>query len=137
EHLIYHATWFTDCVLQTVPIAYNDYLHTGDIRAVRHHYDALKAKLLLPLREANGLISTRTGKQTDELKKAIHLMDKSLNDLVDWPHKGGFGGSVPGGADGLVFTTYKPVVNALRYKASCDVARLAAATGKTADVRQQ
>jgi len=126
EHLIFNGTWFTDCILHTVPMAYNDYLHTGDIRMVQHQYENLKAKLLLPLRENNGLISTRTGKQSPDLMKEIHAIRRSLADLVDWPHGGE--------TDSFVFTTYNAVVNALHYKALCDMAILADLLGKNNDV---
>jgi len=126
EHLIFNGTWFTDNILHTVPIAFNDYLYTGDIRMVQHQYENLKAKLLLPLREANGLMSTRTGKQSPELMKEIHALRGSMADLVDWPHGGE--------TDGFVFTTYNAVVNALHYKALCDMAKIAKLLGKNDDV---
>jgi len=132
EYVLRHATWFTDCVLQTVPIALVDFLHTGDLRFVRDNYSELFAKLLIPLREANGLISTRTGRQTPAFKESIFLLDKSLNDLVDWPHPSR---AAPGETDGFVFTTYNAVVNAFHFKALRDMARLAGELGKTADVR--
>lgn len=125
EHLIFHGTWFTDCILQTVPMAYNDYLYTGDIRMIQHQYENLKAKLLLPLRDINGLMSTRTGKQSPALMKDIHALRGSLNDLVDWPH-----GTE---TDGFIFTTYNAVVNALHYKALCDMYILANVLEKKAD----
>src|SRR5690606_12285969 len=93
----------------------------------------LKAKLLLPLREANGLISTRKGKQTNELMRAIHYRGESLRDIVDWPHTGGFGMVGNGETDGFVFTDYNAVVNAFHYKALKDMAKLATALGRDAD----
>src|SRR5690606_36330230 len=93
----------------------------------------LKAKLLLPLREANGLISTRKGKQTKELMSAVHYRGDSLRDIVDWPHTGGFGMVGNGETDGFVFTDYNAVVNAFHYKALQDMAKLAATLGYDAD----
>src|SRR5690606_17426010 len=109
EYLMHHATWPTEWILQSVLMAYNDYLYTGDIRSVRYHYDDLKAKLLLPLRETNGLISTKTGKQTKQLMQSIHYQGDSLRDIVDWPHTGGFGmvGNVE--TEGSVFTDYNEI----------------------------
>src|SRR5690606_28846065 len=103
EYLLHHATWPTEWILQSVLMAYNDYLYTGDIRSVQQHYDDLKAKLLLPLREGNGLISTRKGKQTPQLMEAVHYRGDSLRDIVDWPHTGGFGMVGNGETDGFVF----------------------------------
>ena len=133
EYLLHHATWPTEWILQSVLMAYNDYLYTGDIRSVSHHYDILRAKLLLPLRESNGFISTRQGKQTKDLMKAIHYAGDSLRDIVDWPHTGGFGMVGNGETDGFVFTDYNAVVNAFHYKALCDMARLAEALGRGED----
>ncbi|MEC3880488.1 alpha-L-rhamnosidase C-terminal domain-containing protein [Parapedobacter sp. 10938] len=133
EYLLHHATWPTEWILQSVLMAYNDYLYTGDIRSVEYHYDDLKAKLLLPLREGNGLISTRKGKQTPQLMEAVHYRGDSLRDIVDWPHTGGFGMVGNGETDGFVFTEYNAVVNAFHYKALCDMAELAEALGREAD----
>lgn len=133
EHLLHNATWPTEWILQSVLMAYNDYLYTGDIRFTKHYYEDLKAKLLLPLRSDNGLISTKTGKQTKQLMRSIHYQGDSLRDIVDWPHTGGFGMVGNGETDGFVFTTYNAVVNAFHYKALRDMAKLAMAAGKADD----
>ncbi len=136
EYLIRNATWPTEWILQSVLMAYNDYLHTGDLRSARHYYDDLKAKLLLPLREPNGLISTTTGKQTPELLKSIHFKGKALRDIVDWPHTGGFGMEGNGETDGFVFTDYNAVVNAFHYKALRDMQHLATALNRPDDANE-
>ncbi|WP_090602058.1 alpha-L-rhamnosidase-related protein [Parapedobacter koreensis] len=133
EYLLHHATWPTEWILQSVLMAYNDYLYTGDIRWVNHHYGDLRAKLLLPLREANGLISTKSGKQTKALMQAVHYPGDSLRDIVDWPHTGDFGMAGNGETDGFVFTAYNAVVNAFHYKALTDMAKLAGALGRRDD----
>lgn len=135
EYLLHHATWPTEWILQSVLMAWNDYLYTGDIRSARHHYNDLKAKLLIPLEGENGLISTRTGKQSPELLKAIHYNGKELRDIVDWPHSGilGLGKSEGGETDGFVFTDYNTVINAYYYKALRDMQQLAAALGNSED----
>ncbi|MGK6350015.1 alpha-L-rhamnosidase C-terminal domain-containing protein [Parapedobacter sp. DT-150] len=133
EYLLRHATWPTEWILQSVLMAYNDYVYTGDVRSVRTHYADLKAKLLLPLRETNGLISTKRGKQTPALMKAIHYQGDSLRDIVDWPHTGGFGMVGNGETDGFVFTTYNAVVNAFHYRALRNMAELATTLGEDDD----
>jgi len=133
EYLLHHATWPTEWILQSVLMAYNDYLYTGDLRSVKHFYDDVRAKLLLPLRDKNGLLSTQTGKQTPELMKSIHYGGESLRDIVDWPHTGAFGMSGNGETDGFVFTDYNAVVNAFHYKALTDMAEMATALGKIND----
>ena len=111
DYLIYHPTWPTEWSLQNILIAWNDYLYSGDDRLVRKLYPQLKAKLLTDLARPDGLISTRTGKQTPHFLKSIHFEqfneDLKLKDIVDWPQ--------PGETDGFVFTDYNAVVNAFYY----------------------
>lgn len=135
EYLLHHATWPTEWILQSVLMAWHDYLYTGDIRSARHHYNDLKAKLLIPLEEANGLISTRTGKQNAGLMEAVHYNGKELRDIVDWPHSGilGLGKAEAGETDGFVFTDYNAVVNAYYYKALNDMQQIAEALGNNED----
>lgn len=135
EYLIRHATWPTEWILQSVLMAWNDYLYTGDIRSVRAFYGDLKAKTLSDLEDANGLISTRTGRQNSRLMERIHFGGKELRDIVDWPHTGilGLGKTEGGETDGFVFTDYNAVVNAYYYKALTDMAALADAVGEQGD----
>lgn len=122
-YLIKNATWPTEWSLQNLLVAWNDYLYSGDIRAVKALYPQLKPKTLLALARPDGLISTRTGKQDQAFVKSINLArfnaDSVLTDIVDWPQKGGFGlpPSAPGEVDGFVFTHYNAVVNAFYYQA--------------------
>jgi alpha-L-rhamnosidase len=124
EYLIYHPTWPTEWILQSVLIAWNDYLYTGDIRSAKNNYDNLKAKSLTALEEPNHLISTLNGKVTKDVLASIHF-DGVLRDIVDWPH----------GAetDGFVFTKYNAVVNAYYYKSLTVMQKLAIDLGNTAD----
>lgn len=135
EYLLHHATWPTEWILQSVLMAWHDYLYTGDIRSARHHYNDLKAKLLIPLEGENGLISTRTGKQNASLMQAIHYNGKELRDIVDWPHSGilGLGKAEGGETDGFVFTDYNTVVNAYYYKALTGMQQIAEALGNKED----
>jgi alpha-L-rhamnosidase len=123
DYLVYHATWPTEWSLQNLLIAWYDYLYSGDIRTARALYPELKAKVLLALARPDGLISTRTGKQTPEFTKSIHFETfdgkATLQDIVDWPQKGvlGLGKKEAGETDGFVFTDYNAVVNAFHYQA--------------------
>lgn len=135
EYLMHHATWPTEWILQSVLMAYNDYLYTGDLRSAAHYYNDLKAKTLTMLEESNGLISSRKGKQNPELLKSIYFNGKELRDIVDWPHGGILGLSAKdmGESDGFVFTDFNAVVNAYYYKALIDMHKLAEALGKVDD----
>lgn len=135
EYLIRHATWPTEWILQSVLMAMNDYMYTGDLRSAKEYYKDLQAKTLVALEDANGLISTRTGKQNPNFLQSIHYHGDALKDIVDWPHSGilGLGKEDVGETDGFVFTDYNAVVNAYYYKALCSMADLSEALGYTAD----
>ena len=126
DYLIYHPTWPTEWSLQNILMAWNDYLYSGDQRLAAKLYPQLKAKMLTALARRDGLISTRTGKQTPEFLQSIHFAqfyaDAKLKDIVDWPQ--------PGETDGFVFTDYNAVVNAFYYADLEVMAKLATALGK-------
>lgn len=134
-YLTEHATWPTEWSLQLVLIAWYDYLYTGNDEAVRYFYEILKAKTLMELTGGNGLISTRTGKQTPEFLKSIGFTGKELRDIVDWPQTGilGLGKNEPGETDGYVFTDYNTVVNAFHFKSLLIMAQIAEQMGKKED----
>lgn len=117
EYLIHEATWPTEWIMQSVIMAWNDYLYTGNTVSLERYYEDLQSKTLLSLKETNGLISTKTNKQTPELLQSIHFKGKALRDIVDWPQSGVLGveKSEAGEADGYVLTTYNTVVNAYHY----------------------
>jgi hypothetical protein len=135
EYLIHHPTWPTEWIMQSVLMGWADYLYTGNPASLQRFYEDLKAKTLSGLKESNGLISTRTGKQTPALLQAIHYKGKQLSDIVDWPQSGilGLEKSSPGEADGFVFTDYNTVVNAYHYEALRLVSLIAGVLGHTGD----
>ncbi|MDR2763747.1 MAG: family 78 glycoside hydrolase catalytic domain [Tannerella sp.] len=135
EHLIRHPTWPTEWIIQSVLMAWTDYLYTGNRTSLQRFYDDLKAKSLLGLKESNGLISSRTGKVTPELLQSIHFTGGSFSDIVDWPQRGilGLGKKEPGESDGFVFTEYNTVVNAYHCEALRLLSLIAGALGKAAD----
>ena len=135
EYLIQNPTWPTEWPLQSIWLAWNDYLFTGNREFLLKYYSDLKAKTLLPLADESGLISTRTGKQSPEFLAGIHLKNGALRDIVDWPQSGtaGVGKSEPGETDGFVFTNLNTVVNAYHFHALQLMAQSAVALGKMDD----
>ena len=117
-HLLEHPTWPTEWILQAIPIAWNDWMFSGDDSFVREHYALLKARTLLALRTDSGLISTTTGLQTPEFLASINRT-APIRDIVDWPHTGGTGLAKGQGGedDGYVYTDCNTVVNAWFYHA--------------------
>lgn len=125
EHLITTPTWPTEWILQSVLIAWNDYLYTGDTQSAKYNYHDLKAKSLVALEDSTGLISTLNGKLTKDVLASVHFAGGPLKDVVDWPH----------GAetDGFVFAKYNAVVNAFYYRALIIMKKLADDLGNVAD----
>ncbi len=140
-YLIDHPTWPTEWSLQNVLMAWNDYLYTGDLGYLKKYYPELQLKMLMPLEESNGLISTLTGKQTKEFLATIHITKafdgkQDLKDIVDWPRGGGFIGKekqYEGEIDGFVFCKLNAVVNAFYYRNLVLMSRFAKVMGKDAD----
>lgn len=117
EYLLQHPTWPTEWILQAITIAWYDYLYTGDSRSLKASYELLKPRVLMALREKNGLISTSTGLQTPEFVKSIR-MNREIMDIVDWPHykPNQKKREVMGEADDFYFTDYNAVTNAWHYE---------------------
>lgn len=132
EYLMTHATWPTEWILQSLLLAWADYLYTGNSESVATYYEDLKAKTLVDLARDDGLISTQTGLVTDDVLSAIHL-DGNLRDIVDWPAASFGGDGVPGERDGYVLTDINTVVNAFHYRALVIMADIAHVLGEDTD----
>ena len=134
DYLIDYPTWPTEWILQSILMVWYEYLYTGDIQLIQRHYDLLKARTMLSLRQENGLISTKKG-QTQEFLSSIGYRGKSIRDIVDWPQSGAFGigKKEAGEADGYQLTDHITVVNAYHYEALRLVAQMARILGKSAD----
>jgi hypothetical protein len=137
EYLINRPTWPTEWILQSVLMAWNDYLYTGNKESLQHFYTDLKAKALLPLADESGLISTKTGKVTPEVLESIHFKG-TLKDIVDWPQTGilGLGKNEPGETDGFIFKEVNTVVNAYHYRAVYLLSQIAGALNQESDEKQ-
>ena len=132
DYLLDHPTWPTEWILQTVLMAWYDYLYTGDTRLLEARYDILKNHTLIGLRQPNGLVSTRVQPQDESFLQGISRT-QPIRDIVDWPQgKGSFGlpGSSPGEADFFEFTDYNAVVNAYHYATLCCMQRIAEALAR-------
>ena len=118
ECLIHKPTWPTEWILQSVLMAWEDYMHTGNSESLEHFYNELKDKTLIALSDENGFISTRSGKVTPEVLESIYFKG-TLRDIVDWPHTGilGLNKGEGGESDGYVFEDVNTVVNAFHYRA--------------------
>lgn len=132
-HLLEHPTWPTEWILQSVLIAWYDYLYTGDTRVLDAQYDLLCRHTLLSLKGPNGLISTKAAPQDEAFLSGIRRPE-AIRDIVDWPQgHGSFGlaDSDPGEADFFEFKDYNTVVNAYHYETLVLMGRIAEAIGRT------
>lgn len=134
EYLMHKPTWPTEWILQSVLMAWYDYMYTGNIHSLSYFYEDLKAKTLFELADEQGFISTRTGRITPAVLDAIHFSGE-LRDIVDWPHTGilGLEKEEGGETDGFVFTHINTVVNAFHYRAITLMSRIALLLGKEKD----
>lgn len=142
--LLDHASWPTEWQMHMVLMAWEYYMQTGDIALLKDRYEDLKRKSLIALTDENGLISTRTGKKTQEFLNSINFPGRSaqFRDIVDWPQGAPKGEKKPGGhrspqeggeTDGYVYTDYNTVVNAFHYRCLVLMGRIAKELGNHED----
>jgi hypothetical protein len=97
----------------------------------------------MPLAGSNGLISTRTNKQTKEFLESIHIIKDfdgkhGLKDNVDWPQVSDYIGNekeYKGETDGFVYNDYNSVVNAFYYRDLILMNNIARVLNKTNDAK--
>ena len=128
ESLILRASWPTEWIMFSVLMAWQDYLHTGELSSVREFYPDLKAKTLYALRRADGLISTVEPAMPKEVEKAVHYDSAGwgnvIHDIVDWP---------AGERDGHEMKPVNTVVNAFHCRALELMSKLAKALKEVED----
>jgi hypothetical protein len=121
EYFIHHPTWPTEWILHTVLLFYYDFLYTGDIQLVSEYYDVLKLKTLIDLEREDGLISSKSGKLTDELMQKLGFKPgtRKIQDIVDWPPSQDVAkwklATPQGERDGYEMVDINTVVNSFHY----------------------
>lgn len=114
-----NPTWPAEYGLYQVMNVWNDYQYTGDKSLLTKVYSQLKASrndLFVHDIDANGLV--RNDNTASSTMNAV---------LVDWPQTE---------RDDYVFGSYDTVLNAIAYGAYTDMAKIAGATGNSADQAQ-
>lgn len=148
EYLIQRPTWPTEWHLQSVMMAWVDYLYTGDRTSIETFYDDLVAKTLIDLAREDGLISTAAEGRSPQVEARVRaliergVLHARLRDIVDWP-PATFGApasadanapanpGVPGECDDYDMRPVNTVVNAFHAHALDLMARIASALGRT------
>jgi hypothetical protein len=87
EYLLAHPTWPTEWRLQSVLLAWNDFLWSGDDTSLRKNYDQLKARAMTGRRTGDGLFTGFASRGNPP----------GLEDIIDWPavERDGYDMSMP------------------------------------------
>ncbi len=145
EFQILYSSHWTDYILQVLMIAWEDYMHTGDVSSLYNFYDDLKEKTLYRLARQDGLISTRTGLVTQEILNAVHLNETeysrqkkenpTFRDLVDWPQKNlnakkeSWQYGIKGETDDFDFRNINTVINSYHYQSLVIMSKISKVLG--------
>jgi hypothetical protein len=118
EFLLEHPTWPTEWRLQSVILAWNDFLWSGDDASLRRNYETLKGRAMIERRTADGLFRGYQSRSNPP----------GIEDIIDWPavERDGYDMNVPA----------KTVVTAFHYQALVLLEKIAAHLGKTDDARE-
>ena len=139
EYFMSHPTWPTEWQLHVVLMAYQDFCYSGDTQLLKKYYEQLKTKTLIDLAREDGLISTTTGKVTDEFMQKLGFTDSKqrLKDIVDWPPGQKDTGwklvNPAGERDGYEMLPINTMVNCFFYENMKIMVEIAGILGKSAD----
>jgi hypothetical protein len=114
ELLMLEPTWPTEWILFSVLMAWQDYLHTGDIDSVKRHIKTIDAKALQALAGPDALISTVSPPPSKAILKSI-FRNEPIRDIVDWPQ---------GERDNVELMPVSTVINAFYLAALRDLASM-------------
>jgi len=114
ELLMLEPTWPTEWILFSVLMAWQDYLHTGDIDSIKRHLKTIDAKSLRALAGPDGLISTVSPAPSKAILKSI-FRNEPIRDIVDWPQ---------GERDNVELMPVNTIVNAFYLAALRDLAAM-------------
>jgi alpha-L-rhamnosidase len=114
EYLLVKPTWPTEWRLQSVILAWHDFLWSGDDASLRRHYATLKGRAMIGRRTRDGLFEGWNGGE--------------IIDIVDWPavERDGYD----------MKPAVKTVVTAFHYRALVLLEKIAGHLGKPADARE-
>lgn len=138
EYLLLNPTWPTEWIMQTVLMAWNDFLFSGDDYIISNYTDLLyNHTLKVFVDPKNGFVSTTALEQTVDKLSSINRTN-ILRDIVDWPHSDEDPTFAPQGGedDGFIYSDYNTVVNAYHYKACLTMAEIYKALNKQEEERE-
>ena len=116
EYLLEHPTWPTEWKQHSIMMAWQDWMYTGDIESMRHHFATFKKeKTLEQFARADGLLVSFPDQKVRPPKN---------RDIVDWPVTE---------RDNFDFKPVNAVINAFHYLNLTQMADMAKALGKQED----
>ena len=123
EHIINNPTCYTEDILLTLFLAWNDYLYTGDDFILKKYYPQLKNITLMYLRQPNGLLYTGNGVTGIDNLQKVGFRGSRFSDFIDLPDKN------------VVYERGKcnTVTNAFHFKSLMLLADIATAIGNKFD----
>lgn len=132
QWLLRNPTWPTEWIMQTVLIAWNDYLYSGDKNLLENYVELLKERTLLSfVHPETRLVSTTAIEQTEDLLRKINR-STAIKDIVDWPQgRDSIKAPMGGEDDGFIYTDFNAVVNAYHYEACKRLSQIYEALGRT------
>ena len=127
DRLVFNPTWPTEWILQTLLIAWNDYLYSGDDALLMKTFYDLKYKSLNELRNyGDNLIHTGNSISDVKVFEKLHFKGSKIRDIVDWPQIS---------TDGYKFEECNTVVNEYYYAALKTAAKIARAVSNDYDAQ--
>ncbi|MBR4441621.1 MAG: alpha-L-rhamnosidase [Bacteroidales bacterium] len=124
EHLLGFPNSSTEGIMQTLFIAWYDYLYTGDDFILKKYYHQLKDRTLMFLRRNDGLLHTGNNITDLEYLQKVNFRGRQISDYIDFPD---------GETDGYERGECNSVVNEFHYKALMLLANIATAIGNRFD----
>lgn len=74
-------TWPTEWILQTIPLAYEYYMYSGDIEFIKEIFPDLQKCLLEEIKTGDGLLDSSLA--SNNLIESFGI--SAMNDIIDWP----------------------------------------------------
>ncbi len=140
EYFLENPTWPTEWLLHTVMLFYEDYMYTGNTKALEKNYEKLKLKTLFTLERPDGLISSSSEKLTPDMLSELGFKNPKtkIRDIVDWPPDQKDTGwklkTEAGERDGYEMVPINTVVNAFYYHNTVLMGHIAEALKKDREV---
>ena len=138
DRLLRIPNGYSEWIMQSILIAWNDYMYSGDTELIAKFVDRLTPNMMKAFVDPETkLVTTTKIEQDSSILSSINRSDR-IDDIVDWPHSGTSSYNSPRGGedDNFEYTDYNTVVNAYHYIVVDRMAQIYGALGRDEE-RQQ